>query len=198
MAITFSIDSAAVSLVVDQEEGRVLGTGFSFIQPNWVVTAKHVVLVNGEPRRCLLVSAANQLPTCAQVLFAHPQVDLAVLLLERGLCQRPLFPTHHSLAGSGGLVCAGYAPSKSAPGGPSVLFVNEIPDFITEVRERQDLNEEVITFDAPFSEGGHSGGPIFGSGGGIVGAIIENFYVGEQLKARGTSLAPLIARLTLR
>lgn len=78
-----------------------------------------------------------------------------------------------------------------------MLYVNEIPSFAIEVRDRDYLNEEVIVFDAPFSEGGHSGGPIFGSGGGVVGAIIQNFYVGSQLRARGTSLAPVVARLSL-
>lgn len=197
MAITFTIDQLALSLVIDSNERRVLGTAFSFIQPNWVLTAKHVVLVDGLPRRQLLVLSLNQPSIPARVLFAHPQVDLAVLVLECGLCQRPLFPAHHSLAGSSGLVCAGYAPSKSALGGPAVLYINEIPSFAVEVRDRHNLNEEVIVFDAPFSEGGHSGGPIFGSGGGVVGAIIQNFHVGSKLRARGTSLAPIVARLTM-
>ena len=102
---------------------------------------------------------------------------------------------HHSLAGSSGLICAGYAPSRAAPGEPAVVFVNEIPSFQIEVRERAAFSEELMVFDASFSEGGHSGGPIFGSGGGVVGAIIESFYAGQQLKARATSLLPLMAHL---
>jgi hypothetical protein len=78
-----------------------------------------------------------------------------------------------------------------------VVTVNAIESFSIEVRERQELHEEIIVFDASFSEGGHSGGPIFGTGGGVVGAVIENFYIGGRLKARATSLAPLVARLTL-
>lgn len=197
MAITFAIDQLALSLVLDGGERRVLGTAFSFIQPTWVVTAKHVALVDGQPRKQLLVSPFKQPPIPAQVLFAHPQVDLAVLTLERDLCQRPLFPAHHALAGSNGLVCAGYSPSMSSPGDPAVLYVNEIPSFAVEVRDRHGLSEEIIVFDATFSEGGHSGGPVFGAGGGVVGAIIQNFYAGSQLRARATSLAPIVARLTL-
>ena len=77
-----------------------------------------------------------------------------------------------------------------------MLYFNQIPSFTTEVRDRGILSEDMIVFDAPFSEGGHSGGPIFGAGGGVVGAIIHNFYVGYVLRARGTSLAPIVAHLT--
>jgi hypothetical protein len=196
MAITFSIDQAALSLVLDNEGNRVLGTAFSFIRPNWVVTAKHVAFVDGLPRRQLLISAFKRPSIRASVLFAHPQVDLAVLSVESDLCPRPLFPAHHSLSGGSGLICAGYAPSKSAPGDPAVLYFNEISSFTTEIRDRGVLSEEMIVFDAPFSEGGHSGGPIFGVGGGVVGAIIQNFYLGSLLRARGTSLAPIVSHLT--
>lgn len=196
MAITFTIDQFAVSLVLDGGLKKILGTAFSFIKPNWVATAKHVALEHGVPRDHLLISPYKSPSIRARVLFAHPQVDLAVLELDRNLCLRPLFPAHHSLVGSSGLVCAGYAPSKSAPGDPAVLFVNEIPSFQTEVRGRMSLDEELIVFDASFLEGGHSGGPIFGSGGGVVGAIIESFNVAGQRRARGTGLAPLVAHLS--
>jgi hypothetical protein len=196
MPIMFSIDQAALSLVLDKEEKRVLGTAFSFIRPNWVVTAKHVALVDGIPRDQLLISPFKQSSVRARVPFSHPQVDLAVLLLESDVCPRPLFPAHHSLSGSSGLICAGYAPSKSAAGDPAVPYVNEISNFTIEVRDRGNLCEDTIVFDAPFSEGGHSGGPILGDGGGVVGAIIQNFYVGSMLRARGTSLTPILAQLT--
>jgi Trypsin-like peptidase domain len=193
MALKFSIDQFAISVVLDGRSKTGLGTAFSFIQPHWVATAKHVVFEHGLPRDQLLV-LQKQPPIPARILFAHPQVDLAVLELDHDLCMRPLFPAHHSLAGSSGLVCAGFAPSKSATGEPCV-FVNEITSFQIEVRKRVELNEELVVFDASFTEGGHSGGPIFGAGGGVVGAIIENFRANGQMKARGTSLAPLVAHL---
>jgi hypothetical protein len=195
MSLTISIDHNSISLIVDGAQRRSLGTGFSFIQPNWVVTAKHVVLDQGLPRQKILVSPYKHVTVEARLLYAHPLVDLAVLELPSDICNRPLFPAHHSLAGSSGLICAGYAPSKTNPVGPAVFFINEIPSFESELRERTGLNEELIVFDAAFSEGGHSGGPIFGSGGGVVGAIIENFASGGSLRARGTSLAPLVRQL---
>jgi S1-C subfamily serine protease len=193
--VTFSIDSNAVSLVLDGEERRPLGTGFSFIRPNWVVTAKHVVLKDGIPRNQLLIGPSNNQPSIqAQVLYTHPQVDLAVLVILKNYCEHPLYPAHHAFAGSNGLICAGFAPSQSTPQ-LGTMLVNHIPAFAVQVRERQGLNEELIVFDAPYSEGGHSGGPIFGEGGGVVGVIIQDYSENGTKKARGTSLAPLIAEL---
>jgi S1-C subfamily serine protease len=193
--ITISIDSNAVSLVLDGAVRKPLGTGFSFIRPNWIVTAKHVVITDGRPRDQLLIGPSNNQPSIpARVLYTHPWVDLAVLEIEKNLCEHPLYPAHHAFAGSRGLICAGFAPSKSTPEA-GVMLVNHVPAFTVEVRERQGLDEELVVFDAPYSEGGHSGGPIFGEGGGVVGVVIQNYLENGTLKARGTSLAPLIAEL---
>ena len=195
MNITISIDQNAVSLVLDGAERRPLGTGFSLIRPNWIVTAKHVALKDGLSRTQLLIGPSNSQPSIpARLLYAHPQVDLAVLEIDKHLCDRPLYPAHHSLAGSRGLICAGFAPSKSTSEAGTVL-VNHIPSFTVEVRERRSLKEELVVFDAPYSEGGYSGGPIFGEGGGVVGVIIQNYSENGTLRARGTSLAPLISEL---
>lgn len=195
MGLTFSIDNLALSIVLDADERRPIGTAFSLIRPNWMVTAKHVVLVDGLARSHLRVSPSQGESVRAQVLFTHPDIDLAVLSLESDLCPRPLFPAHNSLVGSDGLVCAGFAPSRSAPEG-GVMYANNIPKFEVEFRERGAFKEEIIVFDAPFSEGGHSGGPIFGAGGGVVGVMIQNFYDGPVLRARATGLAPILVHLT--
>jgi hypothetical protein len=76
------------------------------------------------------------------------------------------------------------------------MYANNIPKFEVEFRERGAFKEEIIVFDAPFSEGGHSGGPIFGAGGGVVGVMIQNFYDGPVLRARATGLAPILVHLT--
>ncbi len=75
------------------------------------------------------------------------------------------------------------------------MLINHIPVFTTEIRERKGFNEELVVFEAPWSEGGHSGGPIFGEGGGVVGVVIQNYRENQTLKARGTSLASLISEL---
>lgn len=197
MTWSFTIDQNAIALVRDEMLGKHIGTGFSFIQPNWFVTAKHVVMDYGEPRRHLTILAnkSKSGSTDVQLLFAHPEVDLAVVESSIPICKRPLFPAHHALAGADGLVFAGYAPSKPQPNGMPSIYVNQIPRFEVQLRGRSNFEEETILFAAPDSEGGHSGGPIFGAGGGVVGAIIDHFHDGHQLIARGTSLVPLISSL---
>jgi hypothetical protein len=195
MGITFTIHESAIGLVRDESLDKPIGTAFSFLRPHWFVTAKHVVMEYGEPRRSLTVAPNKLHAVAARVLFAHPEVDLAVLEVEQPICDRPLYPGHHALAGAKGLVFAGYAPSKpQASGGPSI-YVNEIPTFRVQVRERRTFDEDTILFAAPDSEGGHSGGPVFGEGGGVVGAIINRFHDGAGFFAQATSLAPLLASL---
>lgn len=196
MGLTFTIDNLAVALILDGEERRPLGTGFCLLRPNWYVTAKHVVLVDGLPRGQLLIGTMQPQSIPATVMFAHPQVDLAVLSAERDVCPHPLFPAHHSFAGGEGLICTGFAPSSPDCTGGKIL-VNSIPRFSVESRGRGTFTEELVVFDAPYSEGGHSGGPIFGVGGGVVGVIIQNFPGATTLQARGTSLAPLLSHLKI-
>jgi len=195
MAWSFTIDQNAIALVRDESLGKPIGTAFSFVRPNWFVTAKHVVIDFGEPRRQLTVVPNRLSPVTARVLFAHPEVDLAVVETDAPVCQRPLFPGHHALAGTDGLVFAGYSPSKPQPRGVPSIYVNQILTFEVQFRERSGFNEETILFSAPESEGGHSGGPIFGLGGGVVGAIIDHFHNGQHFIARGTSLMPLVYQL---
>src|SRR5215813_14402177 len=76
--------------VVRAPRGR--GTGFAFLRPGWVVTAKHVVGKQppAEPLQ-LLFREGPARP--ARVLFAHPQVDLAVLeVLGEAPCWTPFLP----------------------------------------------------------------------------------------------------------
>ncbi len=195
MGWSFQIDSRAIGLIRDDSLGKLLGTAFSFVRPHWFVTAKHVVVEHGLLRQNLVLLPNTMPPTTARVLFVHPEVDLAVIEVDKLICERPLFPGHHAFAGANGLISAGYAPSKRHPNGGPVVYLTEVVSFEVQVRERVSLNEETIIFPAPESEGGHSGGPIFGPGGGVVGAIIENFHDGERLVARGTNLAPLVDQL---
>jgi hypothetical protein len=193
---SFTIDARAVGLVQDVATGRAIGTAFSFIRPRWYVTAKHVVVDYGEVRERLAVLRDQEPPTQARVLFLHPELDLAVLDLCRPSCERPLFPGHHAFAVTNGLLAAGYAPSKTDPNGGPVVYLTKIPTFEVQIRERPTFSEETVVFAASESEGGHSGGPVFGPGGGVVGAIIEHYREGETLMARATSIIPLLESLT--
>jgi hypothetical protein len=74
------------------------------------------------------------------------------------------------------------------------IIFNLVPSFTTERRERSDGQEDLVVFESTLSESGHSGGPVFGSGGGVVGVIIENWETGS----RATSLVPLLRDLVFR
>jgi len=195
VGIKFTIHQSAIGLVRDEALAKPIGTAFSFLLPHWFVTAKHVVMDHGEPRSGLTLAPNGAHRLSARVLFAHPEVDLAVLVVESPVCDRPLFPAHHSLTGANGLVFAGYSPSKPQSSGQPSIYVNEIAQFEVQVRGRGAYDEDTILFAAADSEGGHSGGPVFGEGGGVVGAIINRYHDGSRFVAQATSLAPLLANL---
>lgn len=131
----------------------------------------------------------------ACVLYADPNIDLAALQLNGSPCKHPLFPAHKAFAGETGLVTAGYRPTKTMESGGPAIEINHVLSFWSELRGLPVGTEEVICFDAQFSEGGHTGGPVLGTGGGVIGAVIENFREGDRLIARATSIAPIVARL---
>jgi S1-C subfamily serine protease len=193
--LSFTIDAEAISLIAESRPPRVLGTVFAFIRPNWVVTARHVVEDQGLIRENLVVLVKNTWVS-ARVLYAHPQVDIAVLQTSIATCDIPLFPAHHKFAGSTGLVVAGYMPSKTDSRNVLAVEVNHIPNFEIEPRGRADLEEETICFRAPFAEGGNSGGPVFGAGGGVIGLVIQRYGDAEAMFTRATSISPILSRLT--
>lgn len=197
MSLTFSIDDGAISLVVFGSSGMPVATAFAFLKPTWLVTAKHVAIQQGMPRNDIQISGYKRPTVHARLLYAHPQIDVAVLELDAPICRRPLYPAHHSIASAEGLVFAGYVPSRREPEGSDTLLVSSIAGYSVEQRERDELIEEIVQFHAPESEGGNSGGPILGTNGAVVGVVIENYCNDGQRFARGTSLDPLIACLRL-
>jgi Trypsin-like peptidase domain len=196
MALTFTIDDGAIALVHFGAAGPAMGTAFAFLKPTWAVTAKHVAIEHGIPRTNLHVQAYKRPAVAAKVLFAHREVDLAILELASPVCRRPLYPGHHSMASADGLVFAGFNPTRTASTGVPLILVSLITSYAVEERERDTCVEETVVFHAPESEGGNSGGPILGTTGAVVGVVIDNFTRDTGLHARGTGLQPLLDRLT--
>jgi hypothetical protein len=166
-----------VSILVDDDIHKPLGTGFYFLQRHFFVTAKRVVEYRdtGAARgNLVLVQNSPNYPK-AEVVFRHPTLDLAVLRIDRPGCKSPLYQSDQHLAAKGDLRYWGYAPSLSHPdrnfygvlvGGPT--------EYIDEpARLRDDGMEQLLRFEGTHYESGHSGGPVIGTWGGVVGVIIE-------------------------
>ena len=186
------IDESAVSIVVDQNIHRPLGTGFYFLQPQFFVTAKHVVVDRdtGSVRDNLVLMQNGPAYPRAEVAFLHPSLDLAVLKIDSPGCQVPLYPSDQRLVGRHGLRYWGYAPSLSDKVSHRyVVAVMEINQYECEPpRERSDGTEWVLRFGTDFSEGGHSGGPVLAVGGGVVAVITE----GHEGWVRATEIRALL------
>lgn len=191
MNLTIHIDKYSLCIIVDKNENKALGTGFVFIKTNWIVTAKHVVVKDDEIRNNLQLLHLNEKPVSTSVLFVHPIYDLAVLTTDDLLCKKPLFPSYEEFTGRKGLICCGYSPSKSINNELS-FFVNSVPNYQLVIRSRDYGDEKLLFFDAPFAEGGHSGGPLLGEGAGVVAVVIEGFKLNDHYIVKATSILPLL------
>jgi hypothetical protein len=192
------IDETAVSIVVDEDTHKALGTGFYFLQPEFFVTAKHVVEdrdTGGVRRNLVLMQNGPNFPR-AEVHFRHPSLDLAVLKIERPGCTVPLYPSDQRIIGQHGLRYWGYAPSLSDHVAQKYLVaVVEIPEYECEApRERDGCIEWVLRFNTDPSEGGHSGGPVLATGGGVVAIITE----GHNGWVRATEIRALLPYVTFQ
>ena len=170
---------------------RGTGTGFAFLKPNWIVTARHVV--SGQPLGQpipLLFREGPALP--ARVLFEHPQVDLAVLEVVGNTRGRaPLMPGDPAPESSG-VFCVGYQPSIShGIAGRHASVVSAVDSCERTTRQRDGYEESLFIFPAPPGEPVHSGGPLLAPGGSVVGVVIDGITLDGQHMIRATSIAPL-------
>src|SRR5262245_52632480 len=142
-------DELALCLV---RSARGTGTGFAFLEPTWIVTAKHVVAGQpvSEPLRLLFPQG---LPLPARILLAPPRVDLALLEVLGGSRRRvPLLPGD-AAPGEGGLRCIGYKPSRSDQGaGRYTSFVSRVDSFERSTRQRDGHEEDLYIFPSPEGE----------------------------------------------
>ena len=174
---------------------RGTGTGFAFLKPNWIVTAKHVV--SGQPLAQpipLLFREGLALP--ARVLFEHPHVDLAVLeVVGNTRCRAPFMPGDRAPISSG-LLCVGYKPSVSdRDAGRYTAFVSGVDSYERSTRQRDGYEEILFIFPAPHGEPGHSGGPLLATSGSVIGVVIDGITLGGQYVMRATSILALLDHL---
>lgn len=171
--------------VVRAERGAA--TGFAFVHPRFVVTARHVV--GDQPLErplCLVFGGTIERP--ARVAFLHPSVDLAVLeVMGEPPCRTPLSPRAGGRL-SPPLRRAGF---RAADGRLSA-FVREVPRFEQTTRSRDGLVEDLLMFAAPDGEPGHSGSPLMTQDGSVVAVVINGIRIAREYYIRATAVAPLL------
>lgn len=195
---SFTMHHDAVFLVCDEYVSHPLATGFCFIKPEWVVTAKHAVVEMGATRTSLVLFSRGHGMLRASVAFLHPTHDLAVLRIEgQSPCDVPLFPGYEGYAGQNWLVACGFAPSLGGGENPNhTILLSKVASYEREERTRNSGDESLIVFDLPGMEGGHSGGPVFGEGGVVVAVLIELIRSDTgPPRARATSVLHLLRHL---
>jgi hypothetical protein len=198
-SLSIKIDTRSIGTVYDVIERRPLGTGFALLKPDWIVTARHVVVKDNLPRPELgMVLGGGIGYVDVKILVLHPILDLAVLQLQKPqVCERPFFPSYEEYSGSRGLFYIGYSPKKSSDNEDElVLAVSHISTYERlQLERKQGEVEDWITFEAPFVEGGNSGCPVLGEGGGVVAIVIQAYDLNGITYARATSIHPLLKGL---
>lgn len=187
-----AVEELTALCVVKSRRGT--GTGFAFIRPGWIVTAKHVVA--GQPAAEPLRLAFRQgvsLP--ARVLFAHPRVDLAVLeLLGDRPCRAPFLPEDRATA-KGDPLCVGLKPSISGEETGYAPFVVRVESYERSVRQRDGYEEVLYIFPAPDGQRLRSGGPLLAPDGGVIGVVVDCITLGGQRVMRATGIVALLDHL---
>jgi hypothetical protein len=169
-----------VCIICDSDESvPELGTGFLFMKKDWIVTAAHVVMEYGLPRKNLYAEFVPNIQEKVfvnlKVLAIHEECDVAVLQITNtdNPCTKPLYPGHEELSSSKGIIYCGFESSDGN------LRVEITEQFSRDSRYRN--HEEVILeFPSTNVTGGYSGGPIFGDGGVILGLMINQFSNEEE------------------
>lgn len=186
-----------------------MGTGFVFVQKNWLVTAKHVVWDDQLQQVRSPLFAQSTDPSIKNKIIQiekyklHPNHDLAVLQFNGPLCNRPFYPAHLPVENNEKLFALGYSPTAS--GFDRIQFkMISISKFRKEFRDRDEGTEEIVEFDFNGSEGGNSGGPVFGDGAGIVAVIGHSVEAKEDdtgstlVKVRASSIQSIIDSLEFK
>lgn len=209
MKIEFEIGDGVFCVFMQHKGGssRPIGTGSFFLRRDVVLTAKHVVEESNHEQHPLSIRVISndgkKIGAKPVEYWSHPHIDIALVRVEAEegqLPDQPLYPAHHSLNARFGAVLVGFSPSSSDPSNLQwVVKAYRVEAYSHEVRERTDSSETVIEFDAPFMEGGNSGGPLLSLGGGVIG-VTSGFFSAQQessvsngpKRGRATSVYPAI------
>ena len=174
---------------------RGTATGFAFLDPRFVVTARHVVTDQPAGQALSLLFGATDVR--ARVAFLHPRVDLALLeLLDPPPCRNPLRP-HEGGGLHPPLWRAGFhAARDEAARVRYAAFVSAVRRFEATTRRRDGDTEDLFMFAAPDGGPGDSGGPVMADDGTVVAVVINGIRIAGEHYIRATAIAPLLDHAT--
>jgi S1-C subfamily serine protease len=188
--------AAAARAVCVVRAAHGTGEGFAFLEPHWIVTARHVVRDQGLGDAVALVFGGG-LDSSAQVAMVHPHVDLAVLRMTgdaRGVV--PLRPPARHSAVAQPAFCLAFeagAPSDEAARDPARLLA--VLGFERTRRHRDGREEDLFLFPAPVEGSPRSGGPLLSSDGTVVGVIVDSIELAGRTYIRATAIGSVLPML---
>ncbi len=159
------------------------GSGFAFLAPGWIVTARHVVaaLPPGAPVHLAFADGDH----VARVVFEHPRIDLAVLEVTGGRANpAALLPALDDPRGDP-LVVLTAAESDGAPG-------HDVARYEHTVRQRDGHKEVLFHFPAP-ERTVRSGSPLVAASGRVVAVVTDGITLDGRRMIRSTSIMGLSA-----
>ena len=185
--------AAAGSAVCVVRAAHGTGEGFAFLEPHWIVTARHVVRDQGVGDPVALMFGGG-MRSSASIATLHPHVDLAVLHVTgdaRGVV--PLRPPAEHLDVAEPAFCL----ASDARGSPDEVARNpalllEVRGFERTRRHRDGREEDLFIFPAPSAGSPRSGGPLLAADGTVVGVIVDSIDLAGCKYIRATAIEVLL------
>jgi hypothetical protein len=152
--------------VDDAGTHRAFGSGFFFMQPNLVATARHVVEdVMASRRPTYIMNGTGSRARVAQAWFpTDPGIDLALIRCDGPDLRAPhtpLYPASFKMNQAGGCIAIGLCLRRSNVELRNwTIEANHILHFQETKRDRGDSFEWVVDFEHSWMAGGFSGGPV--------------------------------------
>ncbi len=151
--------------VYDDGTRKPFGTGFFFMEPDLVGTARHIMEDHANartPYTLLIRPAQSHEGYLASECVYHIEQDLALVRLERSHQVVPFAPC---VGTNEGFLLVGYDPPTES------ILVRPVPKFYTpDPREGKHSTTFLFEWDGPVNPG-NSGGPLIGPDGGVAGIL---------------------------
>lgn len=184
--------AAAGSAVCVVRAERGTGLGFAFLEPRWVVTARHVVREQNTGDAVALVFTVGA-PSSGRIAALHPHADLAVLEVTGDV--HGVVPLRLPAAGFAdvqtALCVASEAVADRTPAGSLRLL--DVTSFERTRRHRDGREEDLFIFPAPPDGSPRSGGPLLAADGSVIGVVVDSIDLAGRTYIRATAIETVLA-----